>query len=82
MSDNKYKHPEGRATLFVNKYKEKETQPDMKGTMTDLDGNEFEIAGWKGKTQNGEDKISIQVSKPYVKDEATDKKEEPDGLPF
>jgi len=82
MSDNKYKHPEGRATLFVNKYKEKETQPDLKGTMTDLDGNEFEIAGWKGKTQNGEDKISIQVSKPYVKDEATDKKEEPDGLPF
>mgnify|MGYP003114521896 CR=1 FL=1 len=82
MSDNKYKHPEGRATLFVNKYKEKETQPDMKGTMTDLNGNEFEIAGWKGKTQNGEDKISIQVSKPYVKDEATDKKEESDGLPF
>ena len=82
MSDNKYKHPEGRATLFVNKYKEKETQPDLKGTMTDLDGNEFEIAGWKGKTQNGEDKIYIQVSKPYVKDEATDKKEESDGLPF
>ena len=48
----------------------------------DVDGNEFEIAGWKGKTQNGEDKISIQVSKPYVKDEATDKKEESDGLPF
>ena len=82
MSDNKYKHPEGRATLFVNKYKEKETQPDLKGTMTDLDGNEFEIAGWKGKTQNDEDKISIQVSKPYVKDEATDTKEESDGLPF
>ena len=82
MSDNKYKHPEGRATLFVNKYKEKETQPDLKGTMTDLDGNEYEIAGWKGKTQNDEDKISIQVSKPYVKDEATDTKEESDGLPF
>ena len=82
MSENKYKHPEGRATLFVNKYKEKETQPDMKGTMTDLDGNEFEIAGWKGKTQNGEDKISIQVSKPYVKNEATEKEEESDGLPF
>ena len=82
MSDNKYKHPEGRATLFVNKYKEKETQPDMKGTMTDLDGNEFEIAGWKGKTQNGEDKISIQVSKPYVKNDSTDDKEESDGLPF
>jgi len=60
MSDNKYKHPEGRATLFVNKYKEKETQPDLKGTMTDLDGNEFEIAGWKGKTQNGEDKIKVK----------------------
>lgn len=82
MSDNKYKHLEGRATLFVNKYKEKETQPDMKGTMTDLDGNEFEIAGWKGKTQNGEDKISIQVSKPYVKNDSTYKKEESDGLPF
>ena len=54
----------------------------MKGTMTDLDGNEFEIAGWKGKTQKGEDKISIQVSKPYVKNDSTDDKEESDGLPF
>jgi len=82
MSDNKYKHPEGRASLFVNKYKEKETQPDMKGSMTDLNGNEFEIAGWKGQTQNGEEKISIQISKPYVKNDSGSEKEESDGLPF
>jgi len=36
MSD--YKHKEGMGSLFPNKYKEKENQPDHKGTMTDLNG--------------------------------------------
>ena len=36
MSD--YKHKDGMGSLFPNKYKEKENQPDHKGTFTDLDG--------------------------------------------
>ena len=38
-----YKHKEGRGSLFKNSYKEKDTQPDLRGTMTDLNGKEFEI---------------------------------------
>ena len=48
MSTTKYKHKEGRGSLFKNSYKEKDTQPDLKGTMTDLDGKEFEISAWEG----------------------------------
>ena len=40
----KYVHPNGKATLFINKYKKAENQPDLKGTGTTLDGKEIEIA--------------------------------------
>jgi len=79
----KYKHKEGRGSLFKNSYKEKDTQPDLKGTMTDLDGKEFEISAWEGTTQAGDFKLSIQVSTPYVKTEDKAKEsEEKDNLPF
>ena len=64
----KYVHPNGKATLFINKYKKAENQPDLKGTGTTLDGKEIEIAAWKGKTGNGETKLTITFSEPYVKD--------------
>ena len=67
MSD--YKHKEGMGSLFPNKYKEKENQPDHKGTMTDLNGQVWEIAGWNGTTQAGDPKISIKQSEVYVKPE-------------
>ena len=83
MSTTKYKHKEGRGSLFKNSYKEKDTQPDSKGTMTDLDGKEFEISAWEGTTQAGDYKLSIQVSTPYVKTEDKAKEsEEKDNLPF
>lgn len=68
MSKN-YEHPAGKGTLFINKYKEKESQPDYKGSGKTLDGKEIEIAGWKGQTQSGDAKLSIQFSEPYVKEE-------------
>ena len=64
MSD--FKHKAGSGTMFPNKYKEKENQPDHKGTMTDLAGKEWELAGWSGTTQAGDPKISIKVSEVYV----------------
>ena len=83
MSTTKYKHKEGRGSLFKNSYKEKDTQPDLKGTMTDLDGKELEISAWEGTTQAGDYKLSIQVSTPYVKTEDKAKEsEEKDNLPF
>lgn len=78
-----YKHKEGRGSLFKNSYKEKETQPDLRGTITDLNGKEFEISAWEGKTQAGDYKLSVQVSEPYKKSEGkSDDSEEKDSLPF
>jgi len=78
-----YKHKEGRGSLFKNSYKEKDTQPDLRGTMTDLNGKEFEISAWEGKTQAGDYKLSVQVSEPYKKSEGkSDASEEKDNLPF
>ena len=78
-----YKHKEGRGSLFKNAYKEKDTQPDLRGTMTDLSGKEFEISAWEGQTQAGDFKLSIQVSEPYKKTEGkSDTSEEKDNLPF
>lgn len=78
-----YKHKEGRGSLFKNSYKEKETQPDLRGTITDLNGKEFEISAWEGKTQAGDYKLSVQVSEPYKKSEGkSDDSEEKDNLPF
>tara|TARA_Y100001951_G_scaffold69173_1_gene56095 strand:- start:240 stop:491 length:252 start_codon:yes stop_codon:yes gene_type:complete len=83
MSTTKYKHKEGRGSLFKNTYKDKDTQPDLRGTMTDLQGKEFEISAWEGQTQAGDYKLSIQMSEPYQKTEdKTKDKEEKDNLPF
>ena len=70
MDKDKYVHKEGSGSLFKNNYKEKETQPDLKGTMTGLDGKEYEIAAWYGKTKAGDDKLSIKQSLPYKQDES------------
>jgi|TARA_B110000977_G_C10840153_1_gene401665 uncharacterized protein (DUF736 family) len=66
MADN-YKHENGKATIFKNKYKDTESKPDFKGSGTTLDGKEVEIGGWLGKTKAGEPKISLKMTEPYVK---------------
>ena len=64
----KYVHPNGKGSLFVNSYKkEGGNQPDYKGTGTTLDGKEVEISAWKGQTQAGDEKISLTLKEPYVK---------------
>ena len=49
--------------------------------MTDLNGVEWELAGWNGTTQAGDPKISIKQSKPYVKPDDKESKDG-DGMPF
>jgi len=81
----KYVHPNGKATLFINNYKKEDNQPDMKGSGTTLDGKQIEIAAWKGQTQSGDTKLSLQFSEPYVKPEeksTPSEKKEDDGLGF
>ena len=41
MSD--YVHPENRGTLFHNSYKEKDSQPDKRGSIN-VEGKVFDIA--------------------------------------
>ena len=87
MSAEKFKHEAGNGTLFVNSYKEKENQPDYRGSITTLDGKALELAGWKGKTKAGDPKISVKISEPYTKEEGDTQKEtkettEEDTLPF
>jgi hypothetical protein len=71
MAEN-YVHPNGSGSLFKNSYKEKENQPDYKGTITLPDGSEKELAGWKGTTQGGDVKLSIKISDKYVKPQSND----------
>jgi len=81
----KYVHPNGKATLFINNYKKEDNQPDMKGSGTTLDGKQIEIAAWKGQTQSGDTKLSLQFSEPYVKPEeksTPSENKEDDGLGF
>tara|TARA_R110002167_G_scaffold357118_1_gene572498 strand:+ start:326 stop:589 length:264 start_codon:yes stop_codon:yes gene_type:complete len=87
MSTTKFKHEAGNGTLFVNSYKEKENQPDYRGTITTLDGKSLEMAGWNGKTKAGDPKISVKISEPYTKEEGKKEEEskepkEEDTLPF
>jgi len=81
----KYVHQNGKATLFINKYKKAENQPDLKGSGTTLDGKEIQIDAWKGETANGETKLNLSFSEPYVKGEekpTSPKKPKDDGLGF
>ena len=81
----KYVHPNGKASLFINNYKKEDNQPDMKGSGTTLDGKQIEIAAWKGQTQSGDTKLSLQFSEPYVKPEeksTPSENKEDDGLGF
>lgn len=62
-----YEHKAGNGSLFKNKYKEKENQPDYRGSGKTEDGQDIEIAGWIKQTNNGEQMLSLSFSKPYKK---------------
>ena len=64
-----YEHKAGNGSLFKNKYKEKENQPDYRGSGKTEDGQDIEIAGWIKQTNNGEQMLSLSFSKPYKKNQ-------------
>ena len=55
--------------LFPNNRKEKDSHPDYRGK-ANYKGIEFEIAGWKKTSQNGQPRISLSLKEPYRKPEA------------
>jgi len=64
-----------QGALFVNDRKEKESQPDYTGPISDESGAKFRVAAWK-KEKNGRKYLSLVVSDLYKKEENKD------GLPF
>jgi uncharacterized protein (DUF736 family) len=58
------------ATLFQNRKKEKDTHPDMTGSLL-VDGIKKDISAWKKQDKNGNDYISISIKDPYIKPEST-----------
>lgn len=57
-----YQHRNGSGSLFPNNYKNEEKQPDLKGEVM-VQGEVMAIAGWKRKDRNGNDWISVNISK-------------------
>tara|TARA_R110000822_G_scaffold2241_3_gene10777 strand:- start:504 stop:848 length:345 start_codon:yes stop_codon:yes gene_type:complete len=81
MSD--FKHKPGSGSAFKNTYKDKETQPDYKGSVVLKDGTEQQLAIWIKEGNNGKF-FSIALSDVYVKPNnanASNTNEETD-LPF
>lgn len=64
-----YQKKDGDGSLFNNGYKQKDSHPDMRGDLL-LDGKEWEIAGWKKSTRNGEPWYSLKVQPKRAKPEA------------
>lgn len=56
-----YENKEGFGALFRNE-KQKDTQPDYKGSFKGLDGVEYDIAGWLKDKKDGGKFLSLKVS--------------------
>ena len=81
MSD--FKHKPGSGSIFKNNYKEKDTQPDYKGTCVLQDGTEQQVAIWVKEGNNGK-YFSMALSDVYKKDDSkpAESVKQDDDLPF
>lgn len=64
MSD--FEHKDNSMSIFKNGYKEREGQPDYKGSGM-IDGKKKQISCWLKKTRNGDTFFSCAIQDPYVK---------------
>lgn len=48
-----YVHKPGQGSLFKNLRKQAENHPDLQGSFTDADGNEYWLSAWKHTNNNG-----------------------------
>ena len=64
-----------KAVLFKNEYKEKDSQPDFVGKVSDKDTKEdiARISAWKNKSKNGVFYLSISFSELPVKRKEVEK---------
>lgn len=52
---------DGQGTLFINKSKKKETQPDLEGKIS-INGVVFRLAAWRRLGKSGDPWFSIQAA--------------------
>jgi len=52
--------------LFKNKYKEKDSHPDYKGSFEDASGEEKDLAAWLRTGKSGQKFLSVKVSDKWV----------------
>jgi uncharacterized protein (DUF736 family) len=81
-----YEHKPGNGSIFKNQYKEKNGQPDYRGSIKLQDGADKELAAWVKQDKNGNSFLSLSISDPYVKQDAQQASsgDDPkvDALPF
>lgn len=65
--------------LFKNERKDKESQPDYRGTIN-VDGRELELAAWLKTSAKGVRFMSLKVQEPRAK--AEERRDEPQEDPF
>ena len=58
-----YDHRDMNGTLFVNDYKEKDSQPDYRGDCK-IHDEVLSISGWKKESSNGKIYLSLAFSVP------------------
>lgn len=51
-----------RGALFVNDRKERDNQPDYKGSLEDDTGRQFWVSAWIKQTRSGDDYISLALT--------------------
>lgn len=66
--NNEYDNTNSGA-LFINEKKQKPNHPDFQGSLTDKDGNEYWVSGWKHVSKGGKKYISLALTE---KDETTE----------
>ena len=78
-----------RGSLFKNDRKEKETHPDLKGSIN-INGQEFWLSGWSKVTSKGDKMLSLSVTpkdgqapaKPAAPQKAAPAPDFDDDMPF
>ena len=77
-----YEHKDNSGSLFRNDRKEKDTQPDYKGSCM-VNGVKMEMAAWIKESANGSKFMSFKFSEPREQAPQAKKPAEPEGdIPF